>query len=303
MVKVGIINAANRIAGEIIRILINHPETELVSIYEPSLTGRAVSSIHHGLIGSVQLNFTDKLNYEDLDLIIITGTSHQIKNIKLPVADNLKIITLSEDYNYRIDENSIAALSEIHRKPLVREGKIAHVISPLAVPVLVALAPLASFLLLNSDIEVEISLPEDIAERIDTKKEISVISDLLKEKQVSFNRPIGLKIKPTSHLSRGTQLSISLSSSLPLEEIEKIYEQTYDDHNFSFLTSQDVEPKEVEGTQNVVFNIRKPDAETLNINVVTDSRMRGGAGDVVHTLNLLFGLHEKTGLHLKSSVY
>lgn len=303
MVKVGIINAANRIAGEIIRILINHPETELVSIYEPSLTGRAVNSIHHGLIGSLQLNFTDKLNYEDLDLIIITGTSHQIKNFKLPVADNLKIITLSEDYNDKIDENSIAALSEIHRKPLVREGKIAHVISPLAVPVLVALAPLASFLLLNSDIEVEISLPEDIAERIDTKKEISVISDLLKEKQVSFNRPIGLKIKPTSPLSRSAQLSISLSSSLPLEEIEKIYEQTYDDHNFSFLTSQDIEPKEVEGTQNVVFNIRKPDAETLNINVVTDSRMRGGAGDVVHTLNLLFGLHEKTGLHLKSSVY
>ncbi|MCH5241636.1 MAG: hypothetical protein J1F67_04325 [Muribaculaceae bacterium] len=304
MVNVGIIGADSPMAGEIIRILINHPEVDIVSLFAPNLLGRNISSVHHGLIGENPLYFSDKINLEEVDFLAITQPNEIAQNIidKVLEKENLKLTFFEDDFPQQtINENSEIGLSEINRKALVRGAKMAFIPSPVAVPPLISLVPLANFLLLNSDINIQVSLPADMSDKFNEDKEAKLIENQLKEKQNSFNGKVKLKIS-SDHLSdRAQKTLISLACSLPLDEIEKIYEQIYDDHNFTFLTRNAVNTAEVEGTQKTVINLNKPDSDTLIIETVSDARLRGGAGDVVHVMNLFFGLHEKTGLHLKPS--
>lgn len=304
MVKLGILDADTPLAGEIIRILIKHPETELVSLTAPGNMGRSVSSIHHGLIGEENLNFTDKLNLEELDLLIIMQASEMAQSIidKFYQFENLHLIIFDKEYPGKIDEENFEfGLSEINRKALVRGAKASVILSPVVVPSLITLVPLAHFLLLNSDIDIHVILPEDLALSFDEIKEGKKIENILKQYQASFNGKINLKIQADHQNDRVLKTIIKFENSLPKDEIEKIYEDIYDDHNFSFLSRNKLTSKEVEGTQKTIINIEKPDSDTLVIESVSDSRLRGGAGDVVHVLNLFFGLHEKTGLNLKPS--
>ena len=302
MFKVGILGASSPQAGEIIRILINHPEIEIISLYAPNFLGRNVSSVHHGLIGEQSLTFSDKVNLEDINLLFITEKSEVSQKVleQLDSLEDLYLISLSRDF---IPDNLLAefeiGLSEINRKALVRGAKRAWLPSPAVVSSLVALVPLAQYMLLNSDIGIEISLPSDL-KGVDVEKEARFMSDVLKDNQASFGGKINLNYN-TADSERSQSIIISLKSSLPLEEIEKVYDQIYDDHNFAFLTLNDISTREVEGTQKIVMKLEKPSPDILNIHIVSDARLRGGAGDAIHVMNLFFGLHEKTGLNLKPS--
>ncbi|MCH5234280.1 MAG: hypothetical protein J1E16_03230 [Muribaculaceae bacterium] len=304
MVKIGILGADSPLAGEIIRILINHPEVELVSLFAPNLLGRSISSIHHGLIGENPLYFTDKINLDEIDFLMVMQSNEIAQNIvdRFPELDELKLVVFENDFpQLKLSHGFEIGLSEINRKALVRGAISAYIPSPITVPALVTLVPLANYLLLNSDIEIEVSVPSEIFEKYNENKEALLIENQLKERQASFNGNVKLKILEEHNSQRTEKTKISLSCALPIEEIEKIYEQIYDDHNFVFLTRNELSDKEVEGTQKIVFNLKKPESDSLVIESVADAWLRGGAGDMVHVLNLFFGLHEKTGLHLKSS--
>lgn len=303
MVKVGIIGAESPLAGEIIRILVNHPETEIMGLHAPSLFGHNVTSIHHGLIGEQSLIFTDKIILEDLSFLILIGNSELGNSIlsQLSYWENLKIVIVNDlTDRSKLDFFEIG-LSEVNRKALVRGAQYAYIPSPVIVPALIALFPIANYLLLNSDIQINIQLPSDISENLDEEKEAKKIEDLLKNIQVSYNGKVNLKINSDHQSERAATTLITFNNNLSISEVEKIFESIYDDHNFTFITRNLVNVNEVEGTQKVVLQINKPSLETLEIKIVSDARMRGGAGDVVHVLNLFFGLHEKTGLNLKPS--
>lgn len=306
MIKVGIIGADLPIVGEIIRILVNHPETEIVSLISPSHTGRAVSALHHGLIGETQLFFSDKIDTENIDFLIIANSDLLGKDYidKVLQNENLKVV-FSNSGKSDIDyiDNFEIGLSEINRKALVRGARAAYIPSTAIIPSFIALSPLAQFLLLNSDINIAVNMPHDIAILIDEVKESEKIKKYLQTNQTSFNGNINLKVSGDHFTERGSTTTITLVSNLALSEIEKIYQDIYDDHNFTFLINGEVKSKEVEGTQKVIMSLKKPDPETLIIEVVEDARLRGGAGDIVHVMNLFFGLHEKTGLHLKASSF
>lgn len=308
MVKVGIIDADVPPAGELIRILVHHPEVELTTLYSASLPGRSVNTVHHGLIGEQSLNFSDKINTGNLDTLIILNKSTLSDTIisQIDNESDLKLIVYNPNIFDRIKEEEEVAvgLSEINRKTLVRGAKKAYLLSPLIVPALIALAPLAKYLLLNSDIDIMVNAPSDLEENADSAGLSEIIKENLKIIQSSFKGNIKLHWDPVvSTYPRCQATYISFNNSLPLEEIEKIYNDIYDDHNFTFISRRDITPKEVEGTQKTVIYLEKPDTDILKIKIVSDPRMRGGAGDAVHVLNLFFGLHEKTGLNLKASSY
>lgn len=305
MVKVAILGAHSLMAGEVLRILINHPETELTTLYSPENKGKNVSSVHHGFYGETQLIFTDKINPEETDLIIAANDSEDIKNLldSMNPSESLKWITINKDLINEASENVYPALSEYDRKMLVRKGHAAYTLSPLLVAPLIALAPLADYLLLNSDIKIEIKAPEDIIEKEKPEELVKELKEFLKQRQNSFNGDILFEFVSQKNWERGMEAIISFPNSLPLAEIEKIYEEKYDDHNFSFLAYGDSFINDVAGTQKVLISLNKNEPETLVLKTVSDARLRGGAGDIVHTLNLFFGLHEKTGLHLKPSAF
>lgn len=305
MIKVGIIGAESPVAGELLRILIHHPEVDILSLYAPSLPGHRVSSVHHGFIGESELFFTDKMDPAQLDVIFISDDSSFARSLIEHIGDweELRVIDLAPG---RIDSWAAAdfeyGLSEINRKALVRGARLAVIPSPVASAALIALYPLASHLLLNSDISIAVSLPDDMKRNFNSASVAAEISKRLKVAQTSFEGHISFSLLP-SLSQRAMSLKIEMKCPLGIEEISKIYESVYDDHNFTF-TSRDSSPiVEVEGTQKCLISFSKPGAGLLEINVVGDARLRGGAGDAVHVMNLLFSLHEKVGLTLKPSSY
>ncbi|MDE6443316.1 MAG: hypothetical protein K2K64_02685 [Muribaculaceae bacterium] len=305
MIRVGIIGADSPEAGELLRILIHHPEVDIACLYAPSMPGHRITSVHHGFIGEEDLFFSDKIDLSKIDALFLTDDSPLGDSIveRLHEWENLKIINLSPS---RFSDWSISdfeyGLSEVNRKPLVRGARNAIVPSPVASLVLVALYPLASHLLLSSDIKASVKMPESLIETFNPSlTEIEIVRSL-KKAQNSFEGKISFNISQSAS-ERSMRIGLALKCPLGIDEISKIYDSVYDDHNFTFISRERIDDAEVEGTQKCLISVSKPGAGLLEIEIVADGRLRGGAGDAVHALNLLFALHEKVGLSLKPSVY
>lgn len=303
MIKVGIAGADTAMAGELIRILINHPDVELVSAFAPGKVGRKVASVHHGLAGECDLDFSPDINPQTLDVIFIDAHSDVADRFRMNTDrwPELRIIDMSHCPSLDFDALQMEyGLPEINRKALVRGCKRAVVPRSVAAVAIIGLYPLAKHLLLKDDIIIEYACPADI----DTEEKINMVGQeilyVLRKTQHSFNGNIFLHRMDEKVSERGLKIVIDIPCRLDITEVFKVYEDCYNDHNFTFMLSSTMPGYEVEGTQKTLVTLQKQSPDRLTVTVVGDSRMRGGAGDAVHIMNLLFGLHERTGLYLKA---
>lgn len=304
MIKVGITGGESADAGELIRLLLLHPEVELMFVESSQHAGKNLSSVHKGIIGDSNLNFTSSVNYEPLDVLFITSGNFTHSYLDL-IPESVKIIALS--HLSGISEVNISGrtfvpgVSEMFRKQLVRGATTSRVLPSPVVVSLISLYPLALNLLLNDSIEIEAAVPRFRQNTVEPDAMKDELELLLKNVQLSFSGFKKVAIVP-SHTVRAISVDIRMDCGISKEEIEKVFNSVYDDHNFSFLTDNIPAPEEVSGTQKCLIYIEKPSEETLRIHSVADAVLRGGAGDAVHVLNLLLGLYEKTGLSLNASL-
>lgn len=302
MIKAGIAGADTLMAGELIRILVNHPDVELISAFAPGKVGRKVASVHHGLAGECDLEFSPDINPAKLDVIFIDAHSDVADRFRLNTDrwPDLKIIDMSHCPSLDFEKLNMAyGLAEINRKQLVRGCKRAVVPRSVSAVALICLYPLARHLLLNGNINISYACPSDID--TDEKSEMVrlEILDVLRNTQNSFNGDVMLRRLHEEVTPRGLRVEIEIPCTLDINEVFRIYNDIYDDHNFTHLLHVTMPGYEVEGTQKCLISLQKRTPDTLTVSAVADCRMRGGAGDAVHIMNLLFGLHERTGLYLK----
>lgn len=303
MIRVGIAGADTAMAGELIRILVNHPDVEMVSAFAPGKVGRKVASVHHGLAGECDLEFSPDINPQKLDVIFIDAHSDVADRFRMNTDrwPELRIIDMSHCPSLDFEALEMAyGLPEINRKELVRGCKRAVVPRSVAAAAIIGLYPLARHLLLKGDITVGYACPADIDTEEKTGMVRQEILHVLRKTQNSFDGDIIMRHLDEDVSDRGLKVNIELPCSLEINELFKIYDHCYDDHNFTYMLSSTVPGYEVEGTQKTLVTLQKLTEGNLTITVVADSRMRGGAGDAVHIMNLLFGLHERTGLYLKA---
>lgn len=303
MIRAGIAGADTTMAGELIRILVNHPDVELMNAFAPGKVGRKVASVHHGLAGECDLEFTPDINPQQLDVVFIDAHSEVADRFRKNTDrwPDLKIIDMSHCASLDLGNSGMEyGLPEINRKNLVRGCRRAVVARSVAAAALIGLYPLAKHLLLNGNVEVRYACPSDI----DTEEKIVMarleILDVLKKTQNSFSGDVSMTSLGEEVSERGLKVVMSLKCGVEINELMKIYEDIYDDHNFTYTMPRLMPAYEVEGTQKTLVTLQKPDQDTLTVTVIADSRMRGGAGDAVHIMNLLFGLQEQTGLRLKT---
>lgn len=303
MYKVAIIGAGSPDAGELMRLLVHHPDVELSVLYDEALGGIPVTQVHHGLIGDIDLAIAPTARLEEIDVAFLCGDGSLAARIASNPAElgEARIVDLRP--GRQADEEGFEyGLSEINRKPLVRGARRAVTASPVAAVTLVALYPLASHLLLEGSLTLEALCREDLRDCNAVKKSAEEIGARLRIAQQSFSGDVRLTTnKATS--DRALRVRTTLPIGLSLEEVDRIYDGIYDDHNFTFVLHRKVEDKEVEGTNKCLVQIFKPSQEELAVEAVADGRLRGGAGEALHLMNLLLGLHEKTGLELKASVF
>lgn len=305
MIKVGIIGAEKIEAGELLRILLHHPEVDIVSLYSPAFAGRRVASCHHGFLGEEIVNFTEKIDPSELDIIFIADDSPMAKSILTHSEDfpKLRIVDMSE--SRFADWRAFGleyGLSEINRKSLVRGARLALVPSAPAALTLLALHPLALHLLLSSDVEISVAAPQPVLKALDADRSASEIATMLSKVQTSFNGKVRVSFLPVNS-GRSMRVRILMRCPLSIAEVDKVFESVYDDHSFVFTSLSNVDRKEVEGTHKCMVTFSKPAPDTLELESVGDAHLRGGAGDAVHVLNLFFALDEKVGLHLKPSLF
>lgn len=304
MIKAAVVGADSRIAGELIRILTGHPDVEMVCLYAPSLSGHPVSETHHGLIGAGKLVFTDRFDASVCDIVFAADDSDFGKSVVASLdGDNPRLVVIGNVCSRIAPPAGIEyGLSEINRKALVRGASRAVVPSLPASAALIALYPLASNLLLGSDIHIKALCDGCLAAVSNPSVSAMEISRRLSLVQASFDGNVSLDVD-AGGAPRQFSLQMTIRCALPMEEILKLYDSIYDDHNFTYVVTYPVDYREVAGTDRCIVSLSKSDEDSLRISVEVDAALRGGAGEAVHLMNLLFGLHEKTGLDLKASTF
>lgn len=324
MIKVGIIGGAGYTAGELIRLLLNHPDVELKWVHSTSNAGNPVSGVHQGLVGETALYFTNETPLDAVDVIFLCtphGESRKFLELhKDNIPDDLRIIDLSQDFRIADDTHDfIYGLPELNRKYIIR-GK--HVANPgcFATAIQLALLPLARNLLLNSDIHVNAitgstgagvkpSATSHYSWRNDnvsiykpfTHQHLAEIYQTLHGMQASFNSKVNF-IPVRGCFSRGIFATLYMDCPVELLEIKKLYNAYYDDHNFTFVSDRMPDLKDVVNTNKCLLYLTKEDGKLLIVSVI-DNLLKGASGQAVHNMNLLFGLHERVGLQLKASAF
>lgn len=321
MIKAGIIGGAGYTAGELIRILLNHPDVELIWVNSNSNAGNPVSSVHQGLIGDTDLIFISSTPFNEVDVIFFCTPHGESKKFieSHDIPEDLKIVDLSQDFRLEGDHDFIYGLPEINRKYIIRGKRVANP-GCFATAIQLALLPLAKDLLLNSDINitaitgstgagVKPGATSHFSWRNDNisvykpfkHQHLAEIKQTLKSLQNSFNSEINL-IPMRGCFSRGIFVAAYLDCPIALDEIKKLYEDYYDDHRFTFISDKMPDLKDVVNTNKCILHLEKEGNKLLIISVI-DNLLKGASGQAVHNMNLLFGLHERVGLQLKASAF
>ena len=155
MIRVGILGAAGYTGGELIRLLINHPQAEIVFANSESNAGHPVSDVHEGLVGDTDLCFTDLLPFDEVDVVFFCfghGKSEAFLR-EHTIPERVKIIDLAQDFRIRGDHDYVYGLPELNRDA-IRQAR--HVANPgcFATAIQLALLPAARLGLLQEDVSV-----------------------------------------------------------------------------------------------------------------------------------------------------
>ena len=320
MVKVGIIGGAGYTAGELIRLLINHPAVEIAFIHSTSNAGNAVSDIHGGLIGETDLRFSDSYDLSAVDLLFLCSAHGQSRKFweENPLPATLKVIDLAQDFR---DESCgyIYGLPEVNRKRIAQTVRLANP-GCFATAIQLALLPLAANGLLKSEVHITAitgSTGAGVKPGATThfswrNDNISVykafehqhlieIRRTLKMLQPSFASDVNF-VPMRGDFARGIFASVYTESDLTAEQAVELYKNYYVDAAFTFVAEREIDLKQVVNTNKAIVRVAKY-GNKLHIVSVIDNLLKGASGQAVQNMNIMFGLDEKLGLNLKPSAF
>ena len=318
MIKVGIIGGAGYTAGELLRILLNHPETEIGFVQSSSNAGNLVSDVHDDLLGETNLRFTAEMPLDSVDVVFLCmghGKSVEfMQNTTLP--ETLKVIDLSHDFRLKRTGNEfVYGLPEINRESI----KIAkYIANPgcFATGIQLSLLPLASAGLLTDEVHVQAitgstgagQKPTETshfswrssnvsAYKIFEHQHEGEILQSLKQLQPGFDKDFNFVPIRGNH-TRGIFVSAYTNFQGSAEEANKLFENYYQSHPFVFVSKTNPGVKQVVNTNKAIIYLEKHGSKLVII-TVTDNLIKGASGQAVQNMNLMFALDEKTGLNLK----
>lgn len=302
MIKVGILEAATAHGSELIRILLNHPDVK-IEWAQSSVAQGPVSASVRGIAGETDLSFCRNA-LSPVDLIVNCSPTPVSTELMAGMAADPSKVRVIEAAADDLSDNYVYGLCELNRKQLVRGAMLARHVSPLAMAVELALLPLAKHLMLTSPVSVAaavgVSCTRAITRRgVGNLPECTEVADALRLAQSSFFQPIEM-VEMRCGGADGLMAVVSVHCPISAGELRPLYEKAYEDHNFTFVSDEMVDTRDVAGTNKCLLHLDKED-DTLRVTAVLDPRVKGGAGNTVHLMNLMFGLHERTGLALISN--
>lgn len=301
MIKVGIYgdNTVNDpVRKQLLRLLLRHPDVDLRAVASPAGNTVPLSILHPVYAGETDLTLERVLNLDDLDVLFIIDEENITDEIlkKFTDDENFHIIVIGHADKLRAErpEQYVYGLPEYYRKELVRGARAA--VSPRAEAMLIELAllPLAKNMLLNAPTEIEMATnrPWSIVDATDEARTMLALV------QPSFNSTISTKAIAEAPFER-LDMVARLAMPIAIEEIERIYTETYSDHSFVYLLPDETTiDEDMRGSNKCLIQLSRSDDGTLTIKATLDALTKGCTGTAVHIMDLMFGLYERTGLSI-----
>ena len=330
MIKAGIIGGAGYTGGELLRILINHPEVEISFIHSNSNAGNLIYDVHTDLLGDTDLKFTDQLSQDIHVLFFCVGHGDARKFLTdNPINDNIKIIDLSQDF--RLAANSqfnskkfVYGLPELNRDSIKTANNIANP-GCFATCIQMGLLPLGKAGLLNGEVHINattgstgagqgLSTTSHFSWRNNNlsiykafeHQHLNEIGESLNALQPASSSPITQEnlsfIPQRGDFTRGILAVQYLDCDLSLAEAQQLFEDFYAQHPFTHISKTNVHLKQVVNTNKCLIYLEKH-GNKLMVTSIIDNLLKGASGQAVQNMNLLFGLPENMGLRLKASAF
>ncbi|MGZ0015284.1 N-acetyl-gamma-glutamyl-phosphate reductase [Yeosuana sp. AK3] len=325
MIQVGIIGGAGYTAGELIRLLINHPETNINFVYSTSNAGNNISSVHQDLFGDIDLKFTDTINPDVEVLFLCLGHGYSVKFLSVNTfSENTKIIDLGNDFRLKKDKvfhgkTFVYGLPELQKEAIIKANYIANP-GCFATAIQLALLPLAQQNMLSDDVHVNavtgatgagtsLSETSHFTWRDNnfsyykpfTHQHLGEINQSVKQLQNSFSSEI-LFMPNRGNFSRGIFATVYTHFDGSLEEAKNVFKAFYHEAKFTFISDEVLHLKQVVNTNKCLIHLHKHNNKLL-ITSIIDNLLKGASGQAIQNMNLMFGLEETTGLQLKATYF
>jgi N-acetyl-gamma-glutamyl-phosphate reductase len=330
-IRAGIVGGAGYTGGEMLRILINHPNVDIVFMHSTSSAGKHVYEVHTDLFGDTDLQFASELSNAIDVLFLCVGHGDAKKFLEAnDIPDGIKVIDLSQDF--RLTQNSrlktkdfIYGLPELNREAIRSADNIANP-GCFATCLQLGLLPLASKGLLSNEVHItattgstgagqSLSPTSHFTWRNDNlsvykvfnHQHLNEINQSLSQAAGDFTPPSGgwgaLNFVPyRGDFTRGIIASIYTESELSEAEALQLYKEYYAGHPFTHVTSRDIDLKQIVNTNKCFIQVKKYDNKIFIISIM-DNLLKGASGQAVQNMNLMFGLDERTGLRLKALAF
>ena len=330
MIKIGILGAAGYTGGELIRLLVNHPEAEIIFANSESNAGNLVADVHEGLLGDTDLRFTDAMPFDEVDVVFFCfghGKSEQFLQ-EHTIPEHVKIIDLAQDFRIAAPTHDyVYGLPEMHREQI---RKCQHLANPgcFATCIQLGLLPLAKAGLLTHDVAVNaitgstgagqkpvstthFSWRSDNMSiyKVFTHQHLHEIRQSLTELQGSLEASIDF-IPYRGDFARGIFCTEVVKfdgkegtpTNPTAEQLAEMYRAFYADAAFTHYVDKALDLKQVVNTNKALVHVDKFGNKAV-ITCIIDNLLKGAVGQAVQNMNLMFGIDERSGLLLKSSAF
>ena len=320
MIRVGIAGAAGYTAGELIRLLVNHPHVELKYAQSGSHKGEPIHSVHSDMI-YLDMTFQD-IDFESIDLLFICmGHGNSAKFLaENPVPERVKIIDLSNDFRLKADAGEfVYGAPELNREQIKGSRAVANP-GCFATSINLALMPLAKAGILPEEVNVVgITGSTGAGQKPTQDTHFSNRNSNLSNYKVFTHQHLGeigetlvaagahegtdIAFVPVRGChTRGIMSDVVARLDESLEEIVEIYKSYYAAHPFVCVSDKPVYMKQVVNTNYCFLSLQK-EGRKLLITSVVDNLLKGASGQAVQNMNLMFGLDEMEGLRLKANYF
>ncbi len=322
MIKIGILGGAGYTAGELIRLLLNHPEAEIAFIHSESNAGNRITDVHEGLYGETDLVFTDEMPFGQADVLFLCfghGKSEAFL-AQHDVPEGMRIIDLAQDFRLAAPGNDfVYGLPEINRD---RIAQAKHVANPgcFATCIQLGLLPAAKMDIIQNDVSVNAITGSTGAGQKPTgtthfswrnnnmsiykpfsHQHVPEIEQSLRQVQGHLEAHIDF-IPYRGDFARGIFATEVVRTDAPIADIVATYKAFYADAPFTHYVDKAIDLKQVVNTNKCLVHCEKYDDKLL-ITSCIDNLLKGAVGQALQNMNIMFGLDETAGLRLKPSAF
>ena len=338
--RIGILGAAGYTGGELIRLLINHPKTEIVFANSESNAGNKVYDVHEGLLGDTEVTCTDEMPFDKVDVVFFCvghGKSEQfLKEHEIPT--KVKIIDLAQDFRLQGNHDYVYGLPEINKTKI---AQCQHLANPgcFATCIQLGLLPAAKHGLIKNDVTINAITGStgagqkpaatthfswrsdnfsvyklfthqhlhEICETLNTLRpsDAPEVADTLNEGFEVSDGKVTIDFIPyRGDFTRGifcTEI-ITLDKAVDKEEVVALYKEFYKDAAFTHYSDKAIDLKQVVNTNKALVHV-DVFGRKIVVTSTIDNLLKGAVGQAVQNMNIMFGLDEKAGLCLKPSAF